>query len=168
MLIPGNSKGYHQNVYYVKNTQKYIGLSNKIFYLSSWEYRFFLKLEENPHVIRWSANTFTIDYHFEGRLHKYYLDVYAEINNNGRKETYLIEIKPDAQVHEPIPPKKKSPKAMDGFLRRSKEFMKNRAKWFSAGAFCSSRGFVFLIITEKAYYTVEGVNIIKLRDSANF
>lgn len=165
------SGNYHQNVYYVKNKHKYIGLSDKIFYMSGWEYQFFLKLEDNPNVIKWSANTFSLDYYLEtdGKWHKYYLDVYAEISNNGKQDKYLIEIKPDAQVREPLLPKKKHPKAMEGYKRRFLEYRRNLAKWRTAQAYSSSRGMTFLLITEKAYYIVDhSGHAIKIKESKNF
>lgn len=161
------SSKWHQNIYHVKNREKYLGIDDKVFYMSGWEYQFFSRLEENPSVLKWNANTFSVPYYFDGGLHKYYLDVYAEVNNGGKVEKYLIEIKPDSQTKLPVMPKKRNPKAMKNYEYKAKEFLRNQAKWVAASMFAKGNGMVFLIISEKAYYTFQG-GLIELKKNDNF
>lgn len=158
---------WHQNIYYVKNREKYLGIDDKVFYMSGWEYQFFCRLEENPCVLKWNANSFSIPYFFDGSIHKYFLDVYAEVNNGGNLEKYLIEIKPDSQTRLPLMPKKRNPKAMKNFEFKAKEFLKNQAKWVAASSYAKANRMTFLIITEKAYYTFEG-RLVELKKNDNF
>lgn len=159
----------HKNVYQVKNRSKYIGSSDKVFYMSGWEYSFFSRLEENPKVVRWNANAYSIRYisPVDNRVHSYFLDVYAEVINNGNLEKYLIEIKPDEQLWKPNLPKKKTPKAMMGYQRRTLEWVKNQSKWEAAVNFSRANGMFFLIVTELAYYTYDG-RPVKLKDERQF
>lgn len=152
--VNSGKKRYSQGVYGVKNRQKYIGDPNEVFYLSSWEYSFFLKLDENPSVKRWCANTLKIPYIFEvdGHRHDYYLDAYVEMVTG---EKFLFEIKPDKELSHPIPPKRRNQKALSNYNNRVLTFHKNRNKWLFAANFARQNGYMFVIITERARYTID-------------
>jgi len=57
----------------------------------------------------------------------------------------MIEIKPSRQIVKPKPPKKKT----KSYMRESYEYIKNKAKWQAARAYCVNNNMEFKLITEK-------------------
>lgn len=144
---------YNQNYYYVKNPVKWGGV-DKVLYLSGWEYRLIVKLDENPTVTKCTANTFSIPYQYEldGRNHKYFIDFYVEAVKNNKISKVLIEVKPDAEVYPPKKPKINNNKALVNYNKRIATYIKNQNKWKFANVFGLTNGMTFVIRTEKACY----------------
>lgn len=145
---------YYQGRFKPKNPQKYKGDPTNIIYRSGWELKLFNYLDEHPNVIKWGSEEFVIPYKspIDGRWHRYFPDVYVEqINIDGKKQTILIEVKPEAQTIPPSQNKKLTPtgKVSRKYLNEVMTYGVNDAKWKAAQEFCADRGWNFLIMTEK-------------------
>lgn len=148
---------YYQGKFRPKNPQKYKGDPSNIIYRSSWELRLFNYLDQHPSVQKWSSEEFFIPYisPIDGKWHRYFPDVYVEqINTDGKKQTVLIEVKPDAQTR---PPELKNRLTAKGnisrrYLNEVKTWGTNEAKWKAAQEFCIDRGWTFQILTEKQLF----------------
>lgn len=157
--------GYHKSGSYQQgrfepiNPGKYIG-ATPVLYLSSWEYRLFIRLDQNPSVIRWSANTVKIPYVFQGdsRNHSYFMDAYVEMKSGEGIRKILIEIKPDRQCYKPDPPKVNNHKALKNYREKCLDYVKNQNKWKTAHGFAIMNGMTFYVLTEKGSYSfIDGV-----------
>ena len=62
---------------------------------------------------------------------------------------WLVEIKPEAQIKKPLPPKTKSKKAINSYKFLAEQYVKNRDKYAYANAWCENRGWRFIVLTEK-------------------
>ena len=130
-----------------KNPHKYDGDPTNIIYRSWLEFRFMRKLDKDLNVIKWSSEELNITYRsYDNSIHRYFPDfIVTKLNSKNIKETFMIEIKPEVFT--------KPPKATKGmnkrFINEVKQYGVNTHKWKAAEAFCESRGWKFLIITEK-------------------
>ena len=90
---------------------------------------------------------------FDKREHKYYPDFYMKTRSiDEGVETYkefLVEIKPEAQIRKPLPPKTKSKKALNSYKFLAEQYVKNTDKYKYAQAWCESRNMRFIVLTEK-------------------
>jgi hypothetical protein len=76
---------------------------------------------------------------------RYFVDSNITLKTkNGEFKKYLIEIKPSIQTMPPKPSRNTK-----SLLRRQAEYVKNRAKWEAAMAWCKKKGYEFTILTEK-------------------
>jgi len=130
--------------YIPKNPEKYIGDPNNIIYRSNWEQRLFYRLDNDPGVLKWASEEFSIPYlsPIDNKVHRYFPDVYVE-NSNGQK--FVIEIKPSQQTKVPTQPAKNTKK----YLTEVSTYLINKSKWLAADKFCEEKGWQFKIITEK-------------------
>lgn len=148
---------YYQGKFRPQNPQKYKGDPTNIIYRSSWELKLFNYLDQHPSVQKWSSEEFFIPYlsPIDGKWHRYFPDVYVEqINTDGKKQTVLIEVKPDAQTR---PPELKNRLTGKGnisrrYLNEVKTWGTNEAKWKAAREYCVDRGWTFQILTEKQLF----------------
>lgn len=148
---------YHQGFFRPRNPQKYKGDPTNIVYRSSWELRLFMYLDSHPNVLKWGSEEVIIPYKspIDNRWHRYFPDVYVEqINIEGKKQTVLIEIKPDAQTRPPDPSRAKTAKGRPSkkYLTEVMTWGVNEAKWKAAEEYCKDRGWVFQIMTEKQLF----------------
>jgi hypothetical protein len=154
------SGGYQQGRFEPINPGKYIG-ATPVLYLSSWEYRLFIRLDQNPNVLKWSANTVKIPYVFQGdnRNHSYFMDAYVEMGDGkGGVRKILIEIKPDKQCYRPDPPKNNNTKALKNYREKCLDYVKNQNKWNTAWRFARANSMIFYVLTEKGSYTfIDGI-----------
>ncbi len=137
-----------QGFFKPKNPQKYKGDPTNIVYRSGWELKLMLYLDSRTDVVSWGSEELIIPYRspIDGKIHRYFPDfIVTKINSNGKKETVIIEVKPQNQT---IPPKPKG-KANKKFLMEVATWGKNEAKWKAAKEFCKDRGWSFHIFTEK-------------------
>ena len=137
------SKGYFKP----KNISKYKGNPTEIIYRSSWEFKYMMKLDADPSVIKWSSEEVIVPYISpeDKKIHRYFVDFYVEkINKEGKIEKFLIEIKPAHQCKQPSIQKKKTKK----YIKEVTTWGINNSKWSSATDYCKSRGWKFQILTE--------------------
>jgi hypothetical protein len=139
---------YFQGRFRPKNPNKYLGDSENIIYRSSYEYRIMLYFDENPSVINWASEEFSIPYvsPLDKSWHRYFPDFIVKAKGkNGQTKTIVIEVKPYTQTLPPNYGEKPSKR----YLREIMTWGVNEAKWKAAKEFCLDRGWEFQIITEK-------------------
>jgi hypothetical protein len=144
---------YYQNKFKPRNSQKYKGDINGIWYRSSWECKFYTWLDTSSDVIEWSSEETVIKYlsPVDNKIHRYFPDAWAKIKtNNGIKE-FIIEIKPFKQTIQPKTPKRKTKKYLNGVTT----YLINDAKWKAAREYCLDAGMYFKIITEKELFNTK-------------
>lgn len=139
--------GPMKGVFKPKNRKKYKGNHKNIVYRSSWELSYMMKLDADPNVVEWSSEEFFIPYTDKatGRYGHYYPDMLVKRKEGNKIKTYLIEIKPLAQVKEP----KRGNKSEKKFLNEVLTYGRNLGKWESAKRYCEKKGWEFVILTEK-------------------
>jgi len=138
----------YQGTFKPKNPQKYKGDANNIIYRSGWELKLMLRLDEDKQIVSWASEEIAIPYvsPLDGRIHRYFPDfIVNKINNNGVKETLMIEVKPSKQTKPPV----KKEKVTKGYIFEVKSWGVNEAKWKAATEYCKDRNWKFIIITEK-------------------
>lgn len=128
-----------------KNSSKYLGNPEKIFFRSSWELKLFQWLDTTPAVLQWASEEFSVPYlhPFDKRVANYYPDalvVYKDKFGNIKKE--IIEIKPYKETV-------LTPKASD---QDKYALAVNQAKWKAAADFASQQGMSFRVLTERSMF----------------
>lgn len=114
------------------------GISNDlIIFRSSWEKKYAIWCENNPHIKYWGSECMTIPYILhDGTQHTYNPDFVVEMIDGTK---WIIEIKPHNQCIRPI--------NENGYLWDA--YTKNMCKWAAARKFCEDRGLKFKVLTEK-------------------
>lgn len=136
---------YKQGFFNPINKHKYKGNAKRIVYRSSWELKLMTNLDKNADVIEWQSEEFSIPYRSptNGRLRRYFPDFLVVRKVNGKTITELIEVKPAAQTRPPVKSKGRR------YIKEAIDYAVNQAKWEAAQQFCQSRGFNFVVYTEK-------------------
>ena len=149
-LKPSGNSGFVQGYFNPKNPDKYIG-PTPIIYRSSWERKFMIMCDTRDNVVAWSSEPVKIKYHssIDKREHTYYPDFYMKTKGEEGYEEFLVEIKPEAQIKKPEPPKTKSKKALNSYKFLAEQFVKNRDKYAYAKQWAENRGWRFIVLTEK-------------------
>jgi len=140
---------FHRSVFTPKNPQKYVGKKKPIC-RSSWERRFCMFCDENPHIKQWASESLEIPYTdpFTGKRRKYIPDFLIQyVDATGKEKTELIEIKPKNQT---------TLKEAGRSKRNQYQAKINEAKWKSTLAFCSRVGLEFRVITEDEIFVNTG------------
>jgi hypothetical protein len=105
----------------------------------------------NDKVINWSSEPLEIKYwsRKDNKAHKYYPDFYfKQLQPDGNKLEYIVEIKPKSQITKPIPPKKHSKKSIESYKFLAEQYIVNMDKYAAAVEFCEGRGYKFIVLTE--------------------
>lgn len=137
-------KGKYQPSY----PKKYKGDPTNIVYRSLWERRFMVYCDNNENIIEWGSEEIALPYRspLDGKIHRYFPDFYIKVLENGGKiQKYIIEVKPKKQTVEPKVQKRKT----KGYIYEVTEWARNQAKWKVAEEFCQDRQWKFKIITEE-------------------
>ena len=134
---------YHKRRYTPVFPEKYVGDPTNIIMRSSWETRFAIWCDKNPHIVKWSSEETIIPYlsPVDGRVHRYFVDFKIKTVNG---KTYLVEIKPKKQTVPPEQGKRKTKR----FLAEAATYLVNQAKWQYAKKYASARNWEFIVITE--------------------
>lgn len=136
----------YQGKFKVKNTKKYSGQANQVYYRSSWELSLMLWCDSNPCVLAWSSEELVIPYlcPTDNKIHRYFVDFRITFEGN---KTYLIELKPKKYT---VPPTQKTnqKRHRKRYITEVLDFVKNQAKWKAANAYAESRGEIFQVWTE--------------------
>ena len=138
----------YQGYFKPQNPHKYKGNPANIIYRSSWELKLMSFLDKHPDVIQWQSEEVVIPYRspVDGRIHRYFPDFLIKKKNiDGKIETVLIEVKPDAQTRPPV----KQSKITKRYITEVMTWGVNEAKWKAANEYCLDRGWSFKIFTEK-------------------
>jgi hypothetical protein len=103
--------------------------------------------DTNKSVISWGSEEVVIPYvsPIDNRMHRYFVDFYVEAyDNSGKKQIYLLEVKPKGQTQEPVPSKRKTKR----YINEVFTWGVNQAKWKAAEEYCNNKGWTFRLITE--------------------
>lgn len=121
---------------------------DKCIYRSSWELKSFKFLDENPKVLKWTSERVIIPYKsdLDGKIHRYFADLYAEFKLGNSVKKYLIEVKPYKKL---FPPKESKRKKQSTIIHEKCEYAVNQNKWNSAKQYCKNKGYDWMIMTEK-------------------
>jgi len=141
-----NNSRYKQGDFARLNPKKYSG-KRPIFYRSSYEFRFMIKLELNPNVESWASEDLIIPYVIKEKVngkvvevkHNYVTDFTVKLKT-GR--IIIVEVKP--QAFTPI---------NESQIRRNPIMYKNACKWKAAIQYCKKMNFEFKIVTESQLAT---------------
>jgi len=150
-IRPNKNSGFKQSYYKPRNLEKYLG-SLPIVCRSSWEKKFAIFCDTNEKVVKWSSEPLEIKYYYtlDQKFHRYYPDYFIQINRDGDLQSYLVEVKPIAQMTKPTPPKKLTEKAVSSFKYAYETYVKNLCKMDALKKYAESRNWKVLIITEKS------------------
>ena len=119
---------FKQGIYIPKNKYKFKIIKNKqnkgkIFYRSSWEYKFLKWCDYNKNISLVISEGVKIPYKYKNKIRNYYPDFLIKLKD----KFFLIEIKPKYQVLNEM----------------------NKQKFKSARYYCDKKNFIFKILTEK-------------------
>jgi hypothetical protein len=148
----GGGKQPFQGYFVPGYKDKYEGNVNQIIFRSGIELRLFKYLDQQPNVVAWSSEETIIPYvsPVDNRVHRYFVDAKVTVKQkDGNLRTYLIEVKPSYQCSAPKCPEKPNRKSQARYLRESKTYIVNLAKWSAAEEVCAKKGWTFLKLTEK-------------------
>lgn len=150
MKLPLKKKNqkFVQGVFNATNKAKYRG-KFPIIYRSSLELKVMRWFDNNPNVVTWGSESVVIPYisPLDGRMHRYFVDFVAALKEaNGNLKKLIIEIKPYKQTLKPEATKNKKPKTM---IYEQTQWVTNQAKWQAAEQYAKSKGYQFIILTEK-------------------
>lgn len=148
---PSSNSGFVQGYFNPKNPDKYKG-QTPIIYRSSWERKFMIMCDTKEDVVMWASEPVEIKYwsSLDNKEHKYYPDFYMKVKRGDVFEEYLVEIKPEAQIKKPQPPKKNSKKALKSYKFLAEQYIKNRSKYAYAKVWAEERGWKFIVLTENS------------------
>ena len=108
-------------------------------------------LDEHKSILSWGSEDIVIPYIYsvDNTAHRYFVDFSIEVlENNGKKQKYLIEIKPFAQTIPPAVKKVQSKRYIEDVCT----YVKNQDKWKAARLYCDKSGLKFQVITEKELF----------------
>jgi hypothetical protein len=138
---------YQQGFFRPRNPEKYMGDSNNIVYRSSWELKFMQWCDRNPSILRYGSEEFSIPYYnpVKQRVCRYFPDFIMEVlETNGKKQKYVVEVKPKRQTVPPVQGKKKT----KTYLNEMNTYAVNKSKWKAVQEWCDDRMIKFQLITE--------------------
>ncbi len=148
-------KAFKQGIFTPTNPHRYVGNSRPI-YRSSWELKLFLWLDSsrNKNVLKWSSESVVIPYlsPIDGKVHRYFVDNVAHIQEGNKVVKYLIEVKPKKQTQPPTVSKRKKQSTI---LYENTTYVINQAKWKHAIDWCNRNGYKWLLLTEDVLFSNE-------------
>lgn len=148
---PTSKSGFKQGYYKPHNPEKYVG-PTPIIWRSSWERKFMIWCDTNQSVLMWSSEPIEIPYwsSFHKKQRTYHPDFYIKILKvDGTTEQLIVEIKPEAQIKKPEPPKTNSKKAIDSYKFLAEQYVTNKDKYIAAQQYAAQRNCRFVVMTEK-------------------
>ena len=150
MKIPIKKKNrkYLQGIFNPLHSEKYKGTS-PIIYRSSLELKCFRWMDNNSNILTWGSESVIIPYTspLDGKIHRYFVDIVSLLKDkDGNLKKLLIEIKPSKFTIKPTLSERKSSKTI---IYEQTQYAVNQAKWQAATAWSKTKGYVFLILTER-------------------
>ena len=131
-----------------KKASKYVGDVKNIIYRSSLELKFMHWCDRNDAIIQWNSEEVVVPYRSpkDDLFHRYYVDFVIKVKTaSGEEKVHLVEVKPSRYTVPPKPPKTRT----KSFLSEVVQWGVNSAKWDAARIFAKSKGWNFILITEK-------------------
>lgn len=157
-----------QGFYKPMNPSKWNSVS--VPWLSSWERKCYIRLDQNPKIVEIKANSFTLPYicATDHKQHRYYMDIVFKYQDGDKTMTFMVEVKPNSQIFPPKPPKRKSQKSFKTYTAAMNTYAKNISKWKAASDLAKINGWIFLISTEKGFYTFSNNQLTKISNISIF
>jgi len=148
---PTKNSGFNQGYYNPVYPEKYAG-NSPIIYRSSWELKFMKMCDNREDIVLWSSEPVEIKYwsSIDKKEHSYFPDFYIKVKKETGFEESLIEIKPESHIKKPELPTKNSKQALKNYKFLAEQYVKNRDKYKYAQEWSKSRGFRFVVMTEKS------------------
>ena len=143
---PSKKSGFVQGYFPINECRKYQG-TGPIIYRSSWERKFCLYCERNPEITAWSSESFAIRYFspLDNKYHNYFPDYVVRLRN---EDTFIVEVKPKAQLEKPTPPKRQTLKSVKSYKWLYETWIINMCKKAASEEFAKSKGWKYLLVTE--------------------
>ncbi|AMQ66009.1 head completion protein [Stenotrophomonas phage vB_SmaS-DLP_6] len=138
------------------NTSKYNGDPTQITYRSNLERKVMRYFDLHKDVLSWSSEEVIVPYRspIDNRVHRYFVDFWVKmVDVDGNVKQLLIEVKPLAQCKEPV----KKTRVTRRYLSEVQTWAVNKAKWSAAKSYSDSRGWRFVIMTEKEINGIAGI-----------
>lgn len=135
---------------------KYNGDPTQITYRSNLERKVMRYFDLHKDVLSWSSEEVIVPYRspIDNRVHRYFVDFWVKmVDVDGNVKQLLIEVKPLAQCKEPV----KKSRVTRRYLGEVRTWGVNKAKWSAAKAYADSRGWRFVIMTEKEINGIAGI-----------
>jgi hypothetical protein len=150
---PKRNSGFIQGYFPINECKKYFG-QGPIIFRSSWERKFCLYCERTPEIIMWSSESISIKYFnpLDEKYHTYYPDYLVKLRDG---TTFLVEVKPKAQLIKPTEPKRLTPKSIKSYKWAYNTWMTNMVKKEAADSFAKARGWKYMIVTEDFFKNKE-------------
>jgi hypothetical protein len=142
---------FKQGFFAPKNPTKYRGDIHRIAFRSSWELKAFRLCDENPSVVWWQSEEVVVPYNDKttGKIRRYFPDLVYCVRKDGKDQVFMAEIKPRSQSPLHTRPVRKKGKSERRVIAEAMVLAKNQCKWEAAGRYCLSRGWKFIVLTEK-------------------
>lgn len=146
---PTYKSGYKQGYFTPRNIDKYKG-EYPIIYRSSWERKFCDWCDHNEDVVIWMSEPFHIKYFniLDQKFHKYYPDFFITMKRGDSTQSYLVEVKPKAQLTKPKEPKRKTKKAMLNYKNAYVTYVRNLCKTDAMQKIAEQRNYKVMLLTE--------------------
>ena len=141
----------YRGKYKPKFPKKYRGDPTSIIYRSLWERNCMVYFDKNPSILEWASEEVIVPYKspIDSRWHRYFPAFIIHVEDQEKKrETIMIAVKPYAQTKEPKI-KSKSSKPTKKYLYEVSTYSINIAKWKAAKEFCADKNWKFMLLTEK-------------------
>ena len=135
------ANNYAQGLFTPKHPEKYVG-RGFIHFRSSWEFAFMTFCDNHPSILQWSSESVIIPYKnpLTGKNSRYTPDFFIIYQDaSGQNHAEIIEIKPG----------KETTMEAAKTIRDRAAAAVNMAKWQAARAWCSDKGIVFRVVTER-------------------
>ena len=133
------------------NPVKYTG-TYPIISRSKWETAAMRYFDRCSSCLSWGSESTVVRYYdpVKHKQRRYFIDFKATFTTkDGSTKTFVIEVKPYRQT---IEPKQSTRKKASTFLVESNTYQTNLAKWDAAHKWAKSKGYIFLILTEKELF----------------
>ena len=151
-FVPSGGGKTKSGYYKIINSHKYMGNPSDIVFRSSWEYKFMVYCDLNTGILKWGSEPFKIPYiDYLGHHRTYIPDFYVESLNNQNPDfinKFLVEVKPDKEIREPVIPKTITEKKLKNLEYELSVWQKNKHKWVFAKEWAKNRDMQFWLITE--------------------
>jgi len=106
-MMPRKNSMFKEGFFRPKNPDKYYGDLNRIIYRSSLELAFYEECDRDKSVVKWSVEPPWLEIKYlspkDGKMHRYFPDVYCEKIVEGTLKRFIVEVKPKSKT---IAPKK--------------------------------------------------------------
>lgn len=149
----GKKYGPKPTAFKPSNPDKYTG-TYPIISRSSWELAAMRYFDKCSSCLSWGSESAVVRYYdpVKQKTRRYFIDFTAVFKTkDGSIKKFIIEIKPSRQCEPPKPSKRKKAKTL---LNEANTYRTNLAKWEAANKWAKSKGYIFLILTEKDLFNL--------------